>query len=89
MDEQPKMDLPGFMAWLWENWAESGWMDIDGYDMHEEMLRYGLLYDRPITEEEANQEWAKEWGIRPGGINAFKTDEFQAFLKQTKSAAEG
>ena len=73
-------DINGFLAALLRDYRERDWMDIDGGDLHEMLVSHGLYYERPITEEEAKEDWACEYGIEPGEVGIFPHDDIKALL---------
>ena len=75
-----KPDINGFLKDLLEGYANGDWQDIDGGDMHAWLERHGLTYERPITEEEAQEEWAQEWDMKPGDLHSFMHPEIKALI---------
>lgn len=74
------MDKDAFIRWIYDHWRERCWLDIDGGDLHEAMVRHGLLYERPITAEEAADERFSEWDVEAGDLGCFATDEMLAII---------
>lgn len=54
--------------------------DIDAVDLQDLMLKHGLLVARPLTAEEAQQEWARQWDCGEGDPWNFYSDELKAIL---------
>lgn len=84
MDKKP--DVGGFVERLLKEWREHDWMDIDGGDLHEMVVSFGLYYERPITEDEAASYWFSEYGLVAGDIGTFPSPELDAAIAKAREA---
>jgi len=73
------MDIKGFIGRLLDSYHENYCTDIDGGDLHEWLLRYGLCVERPATEDD--MVWAEEWDIEIGDPVVVRSPELKAFLE--------
>lgn len=73
-------DINGFLKALLRDYYDRDWMDIDGGELQEMLLSHGLFYERPITDEEANESWALEYGVEPGEPGVFPHEDIKALL---------
>ncbi len=72
------MDVRGFIERLLDDYHEHGCTDIDGADLQEWLLRYGLCVERPATKDD--MVWAEEWDIEIGDPVIVRSPELKAFL---------
>ena len=74
------MDKDAFLRELLLNYYEHECLEIGGEDVHDLLLKHGFTVERPATAEECESDWAQDYGLNPGDVTAFQTQELKEFL---------
>lgn len=60
-------------------------LGLDCFDLQDLLVKHGLLYEAPATEEDCETEWAEDVGLKPGDTIYKPTDLGRACLKPPSS----
>lgn len=77
----------GFLGDLLLDYVDGDHMDIDGCEIQDMLKLHGLTYEHRATQDDCNEEWAREWGYEPGDT-MFKYGPFMLrLMKQARDRA--
>lgn len=76
------MNINAFVVELIETYRDHHCGDIDGATVQDLLLKHGLCVERPITKEEAEEEWAEAFDIEEGDTAVVDSEEFAALKRR-------